>query len=1014
MTKLKSVEELKKYRDSLIGAKDPSRVSIAVCGGTGCLALGAEAVINTFSEKLKEYKLEDVSLVVTGCPGFCEKGPVVVISPKQIFYQRVTIKDVEEIVSSITSNEVIERLLYCDQTSGKKVICESEVPFYARQKRIVLADNGRIDPTKISDYIEVGGYAALSKALKTMSPEDVISEVKASGLRGRGGAGFPTGLKWEFCRASKGEVKYIICNADEGDPGAFMDRAVLEGNPHLVMEGMLLAAYAIGSDAGYVYVRAEYPLVIKNIRIAVAQAEELGLLGDNILGTGFNFHLKIKEGAGAFVCGEETALIASIEGKRGMPNPRPPFPAQSGLWGKPTNINNVETFANIKYIILEGGKKYAELGTVTSKGTKVFALSGKINNTGLIEVPMGTTLREVIFEIGGGIPRRKKFKAIQLGGPSGGCLTTAHLDLAIDYETLVASGAMMGSGGMVVMDEDNCMIEIARFFMEFTQNESCGKCTPCRIGTKRMLEILTKITEGEAKEEDIDTLINMVKTIKDASLCGLGQTAPNPVLSTITNFRNEYEDHIQQKKCHAYVCEKLYVAPCSDTCPAQTEVYNYVALIADERFDEALELIKEKNPFPSICSRICYHPCEAKCKRAEIDKPLALRQLKRFVSDRELSIGRVKPKPVTRFIRPEKIAVIGAGAAGLTCAYYLAKRGYSVTCFEALEAPGGMLAVGIPNYRFNKRILRLEIEDIVSLGVQIQTNTKVGRDIGFDEIKERYNAVFIATGAGFSKKMMIEEEDAKGVIPGLAFLENVNLGMPIEIGERIAIIGGGFCAMDCARQARKLGVSEVTLIYLRSKLEMSANPEEIIEAENEGIKIEFLTCLLKILTENGKVTGIECLKMRLTDLFDSNGKRIAEQIVGSEFVVDVDMVIMAIGQEPSFDFLSGKIELTQEKAIKVNKETLCTNIASVFAGGDAVTGPATVIEAIAAGNKAGKGIDRYLSQGIDSEAIKRKRKQAVPTLMTTEKKVLSGEGGEWTSAMAVKEARRCLRCYEKA
>ncbi|MBU1600129.1 NADH-quinone oxidoreductase subunit NuoF, partial [bacterium] len=679
MTKLKSVEELKAYSDCLKRAKDPKRVIVSVCSGTGCLALGAEGVINTFSEKIKEYKLKNVDLIVTGCHGFCERGPVVVILPKKIFYQRVMIQDIEEIISStILKDEVIERLLYCDSVSGKKIIYENEVPFYVKQKRIVLADNGRIDPTKISDYIELGGYSALAKALKAMSPCDVIEQVKVSGLRGRGGAGFPTGLKWEFCRKAKGEPKYLICNADEGDPGAFMDRSVLEGNPHLVMEGMLIAAYAIGSQQGYVYVRAEYPLAIKNLKTAIAQAEELGLLGDKILGTNFSFHLKIKEGVGAFVCGEETALIASIEGNRGMPHPRPPFPAQSGLWKKPTNINNVETYANIKHIILRGGQEYAKLGTETSKGTKVFALTGKINNTGLIEVPMGITLKEIIFEIGGGIRQDKKFKAVQLGGPSGGCLTTQHLDLPIDYETLLEAGAMMGSGGMVVMDEDNCMIEIARFFMEFTQKESCGKCTPCRIGTKRMLEILTRITEGEGKEEDIDTLINMAKTIKDASLCGLGQTAPNPVLSTIANFRQEYEEHIIEKKCRAYVCDELYTAPCTDTCPVGIQAHSYVVLIAEERFSEALELIKEKSPFPSICGRVCHRPCETQCRRKEIDEPVALRALKRFVADQETAEPH---KPKIKLRRGERIAIIGGGPAGLSCAYHLAKRGYQITIF---------------------------------------------------------------------------------------------------------------------------------------------------------------------------------------------------------------------------------------------------------------------------------------------------------------------------------------------
>lgn len=1028
MLKLKSVEELNTYRQSLVLAKDPNKICITVCNGTGCCAFGGEGVRSIFEQEIEKRGLKDrVEVLKTGCHGFCERGPIVVILPEEIFYQRVAIEDVDEIISStILRGEIIDRLLYENPVTGKKVIHEYEVPFYAKQKRIVFADNGRIDPTKISHYIERGGYSALSKMLTSMSFDEVIEEVKKSGLRGRGGGGFPTGLKWSLCRKAEGSPKYLICNADEGDPGAFMDRSLLEGNPHIVLEGMLIAAYAIGSTQGYVYVRAEYPLAVKHIRIAIEQAKELGLLGDNILGTDFSFHLKIKEGAGAFVCGEETALMASIEGKRGMPRPRPPFPTHSGLWGKPTNINNVETFANIPYIILNGGKNYAEIGTEKSKGTKIFALAGKINNTGLVEVPMGITLREIIFDIGGGIQKGRKFKAVQLGGPSGGCLSTAELNLPVDYDTLVAAGAMMGSGGMIVMDETTCMVEIARFFLEFVQSESCGKCTSCRIGTKRMLEILTRITEGDGREEDIETLIKMSNIIKDSSLCGLGQTAPNPVLSTIKHFRDEYEIHIKEKKCPAHVCSELYTAPCTDTCPINIEVHSYVALIAQERFEDALELIKERNPFPSICGRVCHHPCETKCRRVEIDEPMALRALKRFVADHEVELEHRKHKPKVEFHRPEKIAIIGSGPAGLTCAYYLARRGYQITIFEALETLGGMLAVGIPNYRLPKKILKLEIDDIITLGVQIKRETEVGKDVEFEDLLKDYQAIFVGIGAGISKKMGIEGEEANGVISVLKFLCDVNLGNPIELGEKIAIIGGGNAAIDAARVAIRLGAKEVTILYRRSKEEMPAIPEEIEDAEHEGVKIEILTAPTRVISEDGKVKGIECIKMKLSEFFDKSGRRIPEPIENSEFMLDVDMVIPAIGQEVNADFLKGKVEFTKWGTLKVDKEIQVTSLPNVFAGGDAVTGPDTVIEAIAAGNRAAVAIDKYLNNGKESEdvvigpslvedeeAMARKR-HIMPTL-EKEKRIKGFDEVElgFTREIAVNEAKRCLKCHEK-
>lgn len=567
---MKSLEELKEIRDKYkqeiqirrqeAGSRkeDLYKAHILVCTGTGCVSSGARDVIEEFESELSSKDLaEEVKVIGTGCHGFCERGPLVIVYPEGIFYSEITEENVSEIVQEhIINGNVVEQLLYEDK-SGNKVAAYKDIDFYKRQKRIALKNCGKIDPESIEEYISVGGYKALGKVVNELGSEEVIQMIKDSGLRGRGGGGFPTGLKWSFAAASPGDKKYVICNADEGDPGAFMDRSVLEGDPHGIIEGMAISAYAIGADEGYIYVRAEYPLAVKRLKKAISDAEDYGILGDNIFGSDFSFDLHIKEGAGAFVCGEETALIASIEGNRGMPTPRPPYPATKGLWGKPTNINNVETLVNIPYIILEGPEKFAEVGTESSKGTKVFALTGKVNNTGLVEIAMGTTLREIIFDIGGGVQGDKEFKAVQTGGPSGGCVPKEHLDLSIDYESLLEVGAMMGSGGMVVMDEDTCMVDVARFFLNFTQSESCGKCTPCRIGTKRMLQILERITEGKGKDGDIELLLELGERIKETSLCGLGQTAPNPVLSTIKFFRDEYEAHIYKNYCPTGSCEGL-------------------------------------------------------------------------------------------------------------------------------------------------------------------------------------------------------------------------------------------------------------------------------------------------------------------------------------------------------------------------------------------------------------------------------------------------------------------------
>jgi NADH:ubiquinone oxidoreductase subunit F (NADH-binding)/(2Fe-2S) ferredoxin/Pyruvate/2-oxoacid:ferredoxin oxidoreductase delta subunit len=561
MNRLSTVADFRAWQAELAANRDDGRSRLRVCDGTGCRALNSQRVLSALRDELRGAHLDTaIEVVGTGCPGFCEYGPLITIHPQRISYMRVTPKDVPEIVSqTLVSGKIIDRLLYADPLTGEHIHLEPELPFYQKQERLVLDLNGRIDPRRLEDYVALGGYASLVKALTTMKPEQVVAEVKASGLRGRGGAGFPTGLKWEICHKNVDAVGigYITCNADEGDPGAFMDRSVMEGNPHLVIEGMIIGAYAIGVRQGFVYIRSEYPLAVENLTLAIEQAEEAGLLGNNILGSGLDFALGVRLGAGAFVCGEETALMASIEGRIGEPRARPPYPAESGLWGKPTNINNVKTWAAVPIIIQNGAEWYSRLGTETSKGTMIFSVVGKINNTGLAEVPMGISLRELIFDIGGGIPHGKAFKAAQIGGPSGGCIPAEHLDVQIDYESLGALGAIMGSGGLVVADEDTCMVDFARYFMTFTQQESCGKCVPCRVGTRAMLATLERICAGEGQPGDIEYLMELGEHVKRASLCGLGQTAPNPVLSTLRYFRDEYQAHIIDRTCPAKVCKGL-------------------------------------------------------------------------------------------------------------------------------------------------------------------------------------------------------------------------------------------------------------------------------------------------------------------------------------------------------------------------------------------------------------------------------------------------------------------------
>ncbi len=1010
------------------------RAHLLLCGGTGCHASGSLAVKKALIAELDKKNLsEEIKIVETGCNGFCALGPIMVVYPEGVIYTLIKPEDIPELVEEhLVKGRFLQRLLYKEPTTEEVIPTMQEIPFFALQELRVLRNRGLIDPEKIDEYIARDGYAGMAKALSDMSSEEIIKEVLDSGLRGRGGAGFPTGLKWKFAFQSKGDVKYVLCNADEGDPGAFMDRSVLEADPHAVIEGMVIAAKAIDAHQGYIYCRAEYPLAIQRLNIAITQAKEYGLLGKDILGTGFDFDLEIYQGAGAFVCGEETALMTSIEGNRGMPRPRPPFPAVSGLWGKPSVLNNVETLANIGQIILRGSAWYASVGTEKSKGTKVFALTGDVNNIGLVEVPMGTTLGSIVYDIGGGIPGGKKFKAAQLGGPSGGCIPVQHLNAPVDYENVVELGAIMGSGGLIVMNEDKCAVDMARFFMEFCQEESCGKCTPCREGTKRMLEILTDITLGKGKEGDIELLEELARTIKDSALCGLGQTAPNPVLSTIRYFRDEYEAHIRDKRCPAAVCAALFKSPCQHTCPVEMDIPSYIALVRAERFEEAYKILLKTNPFPSVCGRVCDHKCQSKCRRGQVDEPVAIKHLKRFITD-NAARPKIEPVPVTR---KERIAVVGAGPAGLTAARDLAQRGYKVVVFEELSEPGGMLRWAIPAYRLPRNILSQEIDNIRALGVEIKCNTRVGKNISFEKVNEEFDYIYLAPGAHKSQKMGAEGEDIKGVYGGVEFLRDFNtyedawLKGEKTLGARVAVIGGGNSAIDAARCAVRLGV-EVTILYRRLRQDMPAAIEEIEAAEEEGVKIEYLVAPVKIDEDNGKVSGITCQRMKLGD-FDRSGRKKPVSIEGSEFTLSVDTVIAAIGQVSDLTFVP------DNSGVKVNKWD-CFELASgsksqttnpkFFAGGDAVTGPDTVIGAIAAGHRAAKDIDNTIriSNGEPLYEAPSEKEIDIPLIIDEEvkecpqTKMPEIKGAARRNSFdevelgfireeAIREACRCLRC----
>ena len=1005
------------------------RANVLVCAGTGCVSSKSPAVADAFAEELEQRGLAgEVRLVKTGCRGFCAMGPIVIVYPEGIFYCLVQASDVPEIVEeTLIKGRVVPRLTYKEPISHQSVPLYQDVPFYSKQVRVTLRNCGLINPESIEEYIARDGYSGLSKALSEMTPDQVIEEVKRSGLRGRGGGGFLTGLKWEFCRKARGDTKHLICNADEGDPGAFMDRSISEGDPHSIVEGMIIASYAIGAHNGYIYCRAEYPLAIKRLELAIEQCRDYGLLGDDILGSGHEFHLVIKEGAGAFVCGEETALMASIEGRRGEPRPRPPYPAISGLWEQPSNINNVKSYSNVPQIISKGADWFSSIGTKRSKGTAIFALTGKVNNTGLVEVPMGITMGEIVFDVGGGIENQKKFKAVQTGGPLGGCLGVESLNVPVDFDSLKEMGAVMGSGGMIVVDEDTCMVEFTKFFLEFATAESCGKCVPCRVGGKRLLEILTRICEGNGAMEDLDRIKEVSAGMQAGALCALGQLTPGPVLSALRYFADEFEAHILDKHCPAGVCKDLMRAPCTNACPAGVDVPSYVSLIGQGEYAEALTVHRQRNPFALVCGRICPAFCEHKCRRGELDESIAIRQLKRFMADHE--IENPWTPECTEEPKAEKVAIIGAGPAGLTSALRLSQWGYKVTVYEAAPVAGGWMALGIPEYRLPRDVLNVEIDSIRRAGVDIVLNTALGEDFTLDELFDsfKYDAVVLAIGAHGSRNLGCPGEDLDGVMHATNFLKDVALGKPPKMEDkRVAVVGGGNSAIDAARTALRLGASQVSVVYRRRRQDMPAQALEVHEAEEEGIRFQFLTTPTRVVGDRA-VTGLEIQIQELGE-YDSSGRRRPIPLEGSEYVMDVDIVIPAIGQMPDLSCLNGDSpEVNRNRTFKVGRK-LDTSRPGVFAAGDAVLGPATVIEAVAQGNNVAVAVDAYLQDGrpeskeewlayreveltYNMEDYADAKRAEMPTQTPKKRSKNFGEVELGLEAkVACAEAKRCLRC----
>ena len=1026
---------------------------ISVGVGTCGVGNGAEEVFAALAEGAEASK-QPIKVRRVGCFGFCAAEPVVMAyrpGKPLLLFADVKATKAGALVKGLADDEAFGKIAKLAEAKIEHwdfrthtVTFGSDFPFlpswkelafFKGQEKLVLRDCGLIDPERIEEYIGIGGYGGLVKALTAMSPDAIIDEVKASGLRGRGGAGFPTWKKWRIMRdnvlANQGEA-YVICNADEGDPGAYMNRNEIESDPHMLVEGIIIGAYAMGATKGIVYVRAEYPLAVKRLEKALEQARSAGLLGRNILGTKFSFDLSIVTGAGAFVCGEETALIASIEGKAGRPSPRPPFPAQKGLYGRPTTISNVETWCNVPLIVSRGSEYFAGFGTPTSTGTKVFSFVGKVRNTGLVELPLGSTLESAVYGMCEGMGPKKKIKGLQSGGPSGGCIPASLFKTPIDYEHLNELGAIMGSGGMVVMDQDNCMVDVARYFIGFTASESCGKCTPCREGTSQMLNILQGVADGEASEQDLKTLESIALSVKDSALCGLGQTAANPVLTTLKYFRDEYIQHIKAKRCPAGICENLYVALCESSCPLHMNIPGYLELLKENRIEDAFELTLRENPLPGSLGRICHFHCRMRCRRDMLDEPVSQGEIHRYLADSMYKMGR--EKSIYNRLMKEKlpatgkrIAIVGAGPAGLAAAFWLSRLGHEVTVYDAAGEAGGILRWGIPAYRLPKDMLKKEISFIQKLGARFIFNTKMETREQWQRLLDASDAVIVAAGASREMALGIPGETLEGVIPAGDFLQRISESHKLKVGSEVVVVGGGNSAIDAARSALRLG-AHVTLVYRRARSDMPANAEELNGALEEGVTLTCMTQPVEALSDGKadkpKVVALKVQRMKAGPV-DATGR--PTPVPTDDFYeIPCDSIIVAIGEKVGIGGLDGiEVALERDGRVKADPYSLRSTNPKVYACGDAAMGPATAAEAM--------GQARTVSEVLDEALVGEKRfqklfrsfeyKMEVPVKLTKAKmtkaifipvdarksnfmEISLGYTGE----QARIEAERCLRC----
>lgn len=1026
-TKIKSLEDLESIKRLYHEELATYKYQILVCDGAGCSPSQNSKLKISFKKLIEDNNLENEVLIIeTGCMGVCALGPVLVIMPDGVLYTEVNSEKAAEIFQAhIIDGQVKEEFTFLDLEKDVYVPKIGEIDFISNQTRIVLRNCGLIDHSSIEAYIAHDGYAATAKALKSMSAKAVIEEVKRSTLRGRGHGNLPVGIDWEERMNARSGQKYIVCDADDGDSKTSLNRSILEGDPHSVLEGMILAGYGIGANKGYIYISPEYSLVHDCLSTAIKQARDYGLLGQNILESGFEFDLEINFGAGSFVCGEDSSLLASIEGKRGEAQEKNQFSLERRLFAKPTIVHNVETFANVPQIIFRGADWYTQYGTDNCKGTMALSLAGDIVNKGIIEVPMGISLGEVLYKFGGGIPDGKSLKAVQVGGPSGQLIPKGLLNTPMDYDSWEIFQTVMSSGELNVMSEDSCMVDTAKRSLEVIQDQSCGKCTPCRIGTQRLLEILDRITKGEGRTGDIELLEELSESIQLSSMCSFGENAANPVLSTIKYFRGEYEEHIRHKYCSAGACADLVGSPCENACPAGINVPGYMGLISEGKYIDAYHLIRRENPFPAVCGRICTRPCESKCRRAQLDEAIAIADLKRFVSDCAFELENPLREENLLPKKGKSIGIIGAGPSGLTCGYYLARLGYEVDVYEAHALAGGVLAFGIPEYRLPNDTLNREINLIEQAGVNIHLNTEIGKNIQFTELKNKHDAIYIATGSQIANKIDVTGENLSGVIHGLDFLRSVNLGRNVQVGDVVAVIGGGNTAIDAARTALRMGAQKVMLLYRRSIEDMPADIREIHEAIEEGIQIMPLVAPVRFIGSKDKIEEIECVRMEL-GLFDSGGRRRPKAQEGSNFSLKVDTVIPAVSQSSDLPFVrDNEVGTTQWGTLLTDKDNQMTTLEGVFAGGDVARGPDVAIHAIADGKKAAVSIDLFLGgKGIlnkgeaiefpvanDEDALHEHERYEIEILAPeTRNKSFAEVGRGYHKLKAIAESMRCLRC----